>query len=593
MGIVKRLPKEVAARIAAGEVIERPASAVKELVENSLDAEASSISIELDDGGKTLIRVTDDGVGIDYDDVGLAVENFSTSKIEDFEDITRVTTLGFRGEALASIRAVSDLTIRSKRRDGEIGREMVWKGETLVKDRPYQMNPGTDILVRKLFHDLPARRKFLGSGSSELRRILSLINSYAVAYPVVSFKLVEGGRELLNLVGGELGERIEAILGSKVFDYLEYFNYESSGIKISGYASLPDFTRGNRSMQFYYVNGRPVRNRVIYHAVQQAYYSTIPRDRYPAVILFLEIDELRIDVNIHPTKSEVKFENEGVIHRGVVQAVRSAIGISSVSSDDGENKLYRGVMPPSWKGERERDEHSSSGYSPTIELFSENSTSEGGPQEQFSFVSDSPLSLFEDSSGQEAVSSSLYWQLHDSYILIQIRKGMVIVDQHAAHERVLYDMAVKNMSEGKALIQSLLFPSTIELTPEEFRRYEEFSEILPAIGFDIEPFGLRTILVRGVPAGVKNWDEGRLLKAILDTEETNRTFAVDDFLKNFACKSAIKAGMKLSLEEMQNLVDSLFATDYPFTCPHGRPTMLRVYLADLEKRFHRTVKSVK
>jgi len=589
---INRLPDEVSGKIAAGEVIERPASVVKELIENSIDAEASSIAIEIVDGGKSLIRVVDDGIGVPYEDLPLMVENFSTSKIKGIEDISRIETLGFRGEALASIKTVSLLTIRSKVREADIGREVTWNGGEVVSDEPCQMNPGTDITVRDLFMNFPARRKFLGSGSSEARRIHSLINAFALSCPSISFKLTDGGRDIFNLPAKELGERVEDILGPEVFDALRFFEYESSGIKVSGYASLPDYTRGNRSLQFSFVNGRFIRNRLIYHAVQQAYVSTIPHDRYPVVVLYIDVPPDSVDVNVHPSKAEIKFRNEAVVHRVLVHALRVAIGTGGQVEGRSEQEFYRGIVPPSWQGRTGVGD--AGGDEADTGEESQGSLPLGFESRDlgFSSVAESPAPLFGDDNQPVSHSAQLYWQLHNSYILIQIRSGMVIVDQHAAHERVLYDRAVKNLSDGKAVIQSLLFPATIDLTPEEYTTYEELSEVLPAIGFDIEPFGLRTILVRGIPSGVKNWEEGKLLQEILSAHsEGSRRFAVEDFLKNYACKSAIKAGMKLSIEEMQSLVDSLFATSFPFTCPHGRPTILRVSLAELEKRFHRTVKS--
>jgi len=592
MNTIIQLPESVTSKIAAGEVIERPVSVFKELIENSIDAGATSIEIELSEGGKSLIRVKDNGCGVRAEEIPMMVENFSTSKIKTIEDIERINSLGFRGEALASIKAVSNLTIRSKFAEESIGREISWSGNRVITDKPYQMNTGTEVIVRDLFFNLPARRKFLGSSSSESRRIAQMLNAFALSFPEVSFKLSEDGKVTRVFSSTELGERVEEIVGYDVFEKLTPVTFESSGIRVSGFVSTPDYTRGNRTLQYSFVNGRYIKNKLIYHAIQQAYTSTIPANRFPVVIIFISISPEEIDVNVHPSKAEIRFRDERTVHRILVQAIRSAIGIPE-EDKAGESSIYRGIIPPSWAGTSE-NARDNEGIIQTGETIQENlNFSFDMKGAGFSTVAESPASLFDEENGNITLdhTANLYWQLHNSFILIQIRNGMVIVDQHAAHERVLYDRAVKSLAEGKASIQSLLFPATIELSPEEYINFEELSEILPLIGFDIEAFGLRTILVRGIPAGVKNWEDGRLVQEILAPEGRNtRRFVVDDFLKNYACKSAIKAGMKLSLEEMQNLIDSLFATDFPFTCPHGRPTMLRVSLADLERKFHRSVK---
>jgi DNA mismatch repair protein MutL len=582
---IRRLSPEVAAKIAAGEVIERPASAVKELIENSLDAGATRISLELVDGGKASIRIDDNGAGIPADELPIAVESFATSKISRVEDISRTGTLGFRGEALSSIRAVGMLTIRSRVRDEETGRELSFRGETLAGDAPLARNPGTEVIVQNLFFNLPARKKFLRSAQSEIRRIVAVIQGYALAFPETGFILREGGKDILSYPPSSLRERVEIVLGGDLLASLVPVQFSMGRATIHGYASRGDQTRGNRYMQFYFVNRRYVRDRVLSHAVNQAYESLIPRDRFPAVVLFLDVPFDEIDVNVHPTKAEVRFRNEGEIHRLVLSSLAEALRPKGSTLERTVDSFYRSVLPG--------ESGAASGRLAEEPLFGGSGGAWTGAAQEimqgdrtFEFH-EAPLSLFGEEKGKGILSSgNLYWQLHQSYILIQIRGGMVVIDQHAAHERILFDRAKADMAGGRPAVQSLLFPATIDLSPDEYERYEEIAPALASLGFESEPFGLRSIIVRGVPALVRNWDDGRLLAEILGGEGRS---GIDELLKMYACKAAIKAGTKLSGEEMESLADQLFATTLPYTCPHGRPTMLRVGIAELERRFARSV----
>lgn len=586
MAPIQKLTPEVSAKIAAGEVIERPSSAIKELIENSLDAGATRISIELVEGGKAFIRIEDNGGGIPSPELPLAVESFSTSKISRVEDISRVGTLGFRGEALASIRAVSILTIRSRGAEEEIGRELRFRAEELTADAPVVRNQGTEVTVESLFFNLPARKKFLRSPQSELRRIIAVIQGYALSFPETSFLLRENGRDVLSYPPSSLRERVEIVLGGELFTSLIPVAYTLGRTTVRGYASQSDQTRANRYMQFYFVNRRYIKDRVLSHAVHQAYESLIPRDRFPAIVLFLDVPPDEVDVNVHPTKAEVRFRNEGEIHRLVLSAIAEALQRKVSSFEETVESVYRSVFPGPAAGVAPRRGEAGTGL-PGSGAPSTGSIQEIGEGERTFEFHETPLSLFDEETAKSLFTpGKLYWQLHQSFILIQIRGGMVIIDQHAAHERILFDRAKINLAGAKPVVQSLLFPATIELSPDEYERYEELTSVLASLGFESEPFGIRSILVRGIPALVRNWDEGRLLEEILGGEGRS---GIDEFLKSYACRSAIKAGTKLASEEMESLTDQLFATELPYTCPHGRPTMLRVSLGELERRFARTV----
>ncbi len=582
MASIRKLAPEVSAKIAAGEVVERPSSVVKELVENALDAGATRISIDLADGGKALIRVEDNGGGVPALELPLAAESFATSKISSVEDIARVATLGFRGEALASVRAVSALSIRSRAVGEEVGREIAWRGEAPERDTPAARAPGTDVTVEHLFFNLPARRKFLRSGASELRRVIAVVQGYALAFPGTAFALRENGRDVLSYPASGLRERAEVVLGTEMLSSLVPVAYTLGRAKVHGFVSRSDQTRANRYLQFFFVNRRYVKDRVLSHAANQAYESLIPRDRYPAVVLFLEVPPEQVDVNVHPTKAEVRFAAEGEIHRLVLTAVGEALQERPSKLAAAVESAYRGIVPPAGGAGAPRD--AGEGFAPG-RAWSGAAPELGEGDRTFEFH-EAPLSLFGDEHPKSVlVSGSLYWQLHQSFILIQIRGGMVIIDQHAAHERILFDRAKGAIAGARPGVQTLLFPATVELSPDEYERYEELAPLLVSLGFESEPFGARSIIVRTIPAGVRNWNDGRLVREILGEEGRS---GIDDFLKSYACRAAVKAGTKLSGEEMQSLADQLFATELPYTCPHGRPVMLRVGLAELERRFART-----
>jgi len=574
---IQKLSPETTGKIAAGEVVERPFNVIKELVENALDASATRIVLDIEGGGKRSIRIDDDGTGIPAGDMPLAVENYSTSKISRIEDIYRVRSLGFRGEALASINAVSRMTIRSMEEGAEIGREIRWIGGEQREDRPLVRTVGTEIVVEDLFFNLPARKKFLSSDASETRRIVSAMQGFALAWPGTAFMMRSNSREVLSYPAGTLEERVEMVLGPSVFPHLKPFSKADGRLEVSGYASMPSMTKANRSSQFLFVNGRYVRDRLLSHAVHQAYQSIIPGDRFPVVVLMLDIPPEMLDVNVHPAKAEVRFENERDVHRLVSSAVREALEDRTISFRDKVESVYRSIFP----------EEPSSGTPAENNPSGPSMTAESGRSEWLFQESPSPLFEKDNGGARRQTSTGLYWQLHDSYIMIEIRGGMVIIDQHAAHERILYDKARRNLEGEKAIVQSLLFPATIELSPDEYDSFEKIADTLPGLGFEAEPFGMRTVIVRGIPAGVRNWDDGRLLRSILS--DLGRGLpATDLILRSFACHSAVRAGERLTLDEMESLTDQLFATEFPFTCPHGRPTMLRVEMRELEKRFQRT-----
>jgi DNA mismatch repair protein MutL len=608
----------VSSRIAAGEVVERPASVVKELIENALDAGALRVALEIRDGGLSLIRVADDGCGMPGEEIPLAVRNHTTSKIESFEDLDRLGTLGFRGEALASIAAVSELEITSSTGDGE-GFRLLLEGREEKSRGPAGRPRGTSVSVRRLFFNTPARKKFMRSAAAEKRQIGQVFTAMALAHPAIGFVLTEEGRELYNLPPEQsLEDRVLAMLGSGVASRLVPFRGGTGGTTVHGLTSLPDFTRGNRVLQYLFVNRRFVRDKILSHAVSQAYTSVLPPGRHPALVLFCEIPPASVDVNVHPTKLEVRFRNEREMHGLVKDSLRRSLSLGDDplervrSAHDaffhrhGESAPF---PPPAAPGERRFPSGQTGRAGDGTLLAREEQTGYRGPGagreepasgEDASGAPPPRLPIGSEAAGAtgiEAVGPAgeereapLFWQLHNTYIFVQIKGGVALVDQHAAHERVLLDQARRHLHGSRPTVQRLLFPIPLELSVPEYEAFLASRDYLQSLGFLVEPFGGRSILVQGIPSRLRNWAEGELLRTILH-DLVEGTYpgreTLEQLLHSYACRSAIKAGDPLTPREMQALMDQLFATELPFSCPHGRPAIVRLDLRDLERIFHR------
>lgn len=581
-------------RIAAGEVIERPASVVKELVENSLDAGASSIGVQIRDGGLTAIVVEDDGQGVPFRELPLAFERHATSKIVSAADILQVSSFGFRGEALASIASVSRCTMLSRSAGEEVGGMIRTAGGVIERREPAARNVGTTITVEDLFYNTPARRKYMKTPSAERKAVVGAITAIALAYPEIRWRLVCDGATVLDLLPAEaLPERVRDLLGAQVGDHLAKVSLEEGGVAVRGLASRPTYTRPNRTQQYIYVNRRPVRSLSLMQAIQQAYREVVPPGRHPAVILFLDLPAPEVDVNVHPAKTEVRL----MLERSVFALVRDALR---------QGLDLRGRPVPGEAGEAESAAAAASGredflrrhFSPSSGASgSAGRAPDGGQGDLFAAVpGPAPEQTPEAEIGEPAADAPLrsapFWQLHRTYILTQIKGGLVIIDQHNSHERILYNEAQRALAEGEFAIpvQQLLFPVTLELTPRQVQVFQDCSDRLRGLGFIVQPFGGRSIIVQGIPSSLKNWEEGRLLLDILDDlgeADSAANTDSDELLASYACHGAIRAGALLTVPEMQNLVDKLFATDLPLSCPHGRPTLIEFSLPDLEKRFGR------
>lgn len=607
---IQLLPSELIGQIAAGEVVERPASVVKELVENSLDAGATRIRVDIRAGGRELIRVSDDGCGIPAEELRLALAQHATSKLASASDLARIATLGFRGEALGSIAAVATVTISSRARGSAAGYEIEGRGVERTAPRPVSRAEGTVVTVRDLFVEVPARLKFLRAASTEQAAIARFVGAYALARAGVRFELfIEGRRALATDGSGERLNAIVAVYGAEVAAHMLPLDPDAAevpGVRVSGYVSAPSLHRAHRQGITLFVNGRWVQNRAIGFALEEAYHSLLMIGRHPIAAIDIELPPQQVDVNVHPTKSEVRFVDERAVGRALSRSARAAllklgpVAVPSfalgghatlVATPDFQSRFATGSAR--WPDEppdgAEPPAHLANGRgSAPSSLHGTLSTSSGVERH----VDEAPAGV-PSTGGERLPPLRVLGQVAASYIIAEGPEGMFLIDQHAAHERILLDRLLLNARQATPDTQLLLEPLVLELTPAQCEALELCSGELGVLGFTIEPFGGYTYAVRAIPAALAaakpKLDD--LLVAVL--EEAARGGQDLSLLERFAsvsaCHSAIRANQSLTIEEMRALLGQLERTSLPRTCAHGRPTMLQVGLGDLERQFGRHV----
>ncbi len=593
MGKIRVLPPQIANKIAAGEVVDRPAAVVKELVENSIDAGANEITIVLEQAGKNLIQIIDNGSGIDPQDVPLAFERHATSKIEVAGDLDRIITLGFRGEALPSIASVSRMEVKTCQQGKSPGVVYRLEGGAVTGHEEMALRGGTIISVKNIFYNTPARRNFLRADVTEFNHINKTLKRFFLGYPEIRFTVLHNDKEIYNLSPGTIDERITQVLGNESYEGLVYVQEELNQIELEGYVCRPDMTRGNSDNQFIFLNRRAIQNRSLNHAIQQGYGNLIDRSQYSQFIMFLNIPPQLVDVNVHPTKMEVRFSNERAIYHLFLSAVRKAIQGDkivpefSLKTSSARNeieqqlKIHRPFSGAASTGSRKpADETPSSqmAFSYTVPLQEQMEEEE---EESGSF------SGAEDDTSHQA----RLWQVHRRYILSQIKSGLVIIDQHVAHERVLFEKFLNYLANEKPVpAQKLLFPQTMELALEDYLIFGEIKDWLHKIGFSVSELSNRTVLIDAIPADVKVGYEGKVILEIIDyyrENEGSQYQPQEKIAAAFACKNAIKSGDSLTQKEMASLVDQLFATNEPYFCPHGRPVIVTLNLEEIDKKFKR------
>lgn len=609
--VINILPEHLANKIAAGEVVQRPDSVVKELLENSIDAGATSISITITNAGKLLIQIIDNGKGMSEEDAVKSFYRHATSKISSYEDLENIRTLGFRGEALASIAAVAQVELKTRRKEDSVGSLLRIEGSEIKEQTQTAHQVGTTISVKNLFFNTPARRQFLKSNNTEFKHIYDTIQRLALSKPEIALEFVSDEDTILALPSQKIEDRLKSLFGDRHFATLIPVKEETELLSISGFIGKPDFARKSKVDQFIFLNGRFIINRSINHAVFSGYEHLVEKGNFPFFLLYVELDPHKVDINVHPSKMEVKFADEQSIYRIVISVVRKALGGNDITptvefrnqTNDFSSlrhsaipRLYSDLSPANVPSFDFSATNKSSSFENEEIPFDLNSKLD----QIFAKTPFSPTDIPEDTATQfqhgtrdsEAQEGKAIWQLHNKYILTQIRSGLMIIDQHVAHERILYERALTRMNNAVPSSQQLLFPQTIQLQSGDYTLIKDLIPFLTAIGFETKPFGKNTIVLEGVPPEVKAGTETTILQDIIDEFKNNqlrvKLDARDNIAKSYSCKAAIKAGERLSEIEMRSLIDQLFGTSMPYVCPHGRPVLIKLSLAELDRRFFRT-----
>lgn len=585
---VQVLDDQVIGKISAGEVVEKPASVVKELMENALDAGADSIDIEIENSGKTLIRIADNGEGMSAGDARLSCMRHATSKLRDIEDLESLKTLGFRGEALASISAVSVMEIITRSGDAPEGISLSLENGKVLRERPAGRVRGTTVEVRNIFYNVPARKKFLKKDSTELSAIVDIVGKYVISRAGTGFVLKQKGREIFNVPPDtDLLERIRVVMGNGTAGGMVGVDFSSGKYRIKGYVSRPACTRKDRNAQVFFVNDRFVRSKLISAALQDAYRSLLERGRYPLCVLFIDTDQKSVDVNIHPTKLLVKFQDEKELRETVITGIKEVFSVTKADgkipygdghelNGAGRHETFKVPVYPEIPDEQKEFEYDRD--------FMKGLTYEKKGA--------SPVAVPAKPHGGSGILESWnsVFQVGSCYIVQLKDDRIVVTDQHAAHERILYEHFSRRVDSMSGEVQNLLFPVKIDLSASESVVMNRIIGEFKILGFEIEPFGQNTFIIRSAPPILKDRDIKSVISDVLADMSEGRLAemeVIDELVKVTSCRAAIKSGDRLTSDEMITLLEQLKRCELPFTCPHGRPTSFDITLDELEKRFRR------
>ncbi len=620
--IIQLLPDAIANQIAAGEVIQRPASVVKELMENAIDAGASDIRLVVKDAGKALLQVIDNGCGMSETDARMAFERHATSKIRQTNDLFSIRTMGFRGEALASIAAVAQVEIKTRRHSDELGTRLVIEGSELIKQEPCQCPRGTAFSVKNLFFNVPARRNFLKSNSVEMRHIVDEFQRIAIAHSDSFFALHHNDNEVFHLPPGKLRQRLLGLFGKNANKKLVPVEEETEVLRLRGYVGKPEFAKKTRGEQFFFVNDRFIKSPYLNHAIVSAYEDLLPSGTYPLYVMFINIDPRRIDVNVHPTKQEIKFDDERLVYNYLRVAVRHALGQHSITPtlDFDQDPTFSGnrIQPRPQReetvsstgtqargtdkadaiSEQQRRARNLKNWEELYEGLEEFDQTEAASDDMTDPAPHQPLTLESDWHGDQQAaggaaaareSSKAPNQLHNRYIVSQIKSGILLLDQQAAHERILYEKYLYVLRQQQNSTQQQLFPRTLSLSPADAALLKELQDQINLLGFDIEEFGANTFVINGVPAELAGkQDEQVVIESLLEQYKGNLEFQLeitDNLARAMARSASIKKGQPLTADEMQSLIDQLFACEVPYKSPSGRKCFISLELEELSKRF--------
>lgn len=605
--IIHQLPDSIANQIAAGEVIQRPASAVKELMENSLDAGATSVKLIVKDAGKQLIQVIDNGCGMSQTDARMCFERHATSKIATIDDLYAIRTMGFRGEAMASIAAIAQVELKSKRREDNLGTLLEIEGSLVKKHEQAQVNEGTSIAVKNLFYNVPARRNFLKANTVETRHIIDEFQRIALANPEIHFEMHHNGMQVFHLPSGNLRQRIVNVFGNQYNERLVPVEEQTQIVNIFGFIGKPDSAKKIRGEQFFFVNRRFIKNSYLNHAVVGAYDQLLQKDSFPLYVLFIDIDPSRIDINVHPTKQEIKFEDDRIIYAFVNAAAKRGLSKYSITPtldfdrETAFDRLTPISVPPSpgsqetrvFAGQEQIVNRSKNFIPPPASRNWQQLFEIARKQDQATLTvpsnwepekTDASGSL-EDFSNKQAAP----WQLHDQYIVSPIKSGFILIDQQAAHERILYEKYLHGLEMNNLSTQQQLFPETLHIAPADVELLRELLPEFTGLGFDIQEFGGSSFVLHGIPSDVKNADIKQLIEGILDEFKQSQADLKQgnrqQVARSMARKTSIRKGDSLTEREMRNLIDQLFACELPYYTPDGRHTVINFDLNDIEKLF--------
>lgn len=563
MNTIKKLDNKLIDQIAAGEVVDNPASIVKELIENSIDAKSNSISISVFNGGTKEITIIDDGIGMNCDDLQMAFKRFATSKISTKSDLYNINSLGFRGEALPSIASVSQLVATSS--NGNESNQININGGEIISLKPSNFSKGTKIIIKNLFYNVPARKKFLKKESYEYGKILKIFKIYSLSNPSISFKLFNNNKLVYDLKKTNPKERIVTLNNNAFKENLLEVDYKFESFSIKGFIGNLSILKKRRGEQYIFVNDRYIHNRLIDITILNSYQYLVERGEFPFYLLNIYVPSNSIDVNVHPKKTEIKFDNELHIQHIIKKAIASKL------------KDFKNVIPDMYI---KKEDYENSVIDLPLNFNSEKSLSN----------IDSKVDNMFDQEDVYINSNLKVWQIHNKYLITEISSGLVIIDQHVAHERIIYEAAKISLESGGIESQKIMFPITIDFTPDEYISVVEIIPYLTKIGFDIREFGKNSIIIEGTPPELNIGRETEVINQILDNyienKQLNSSF-VDYMAATYACKAAVKAGDKLDEDECISLVDKLFSTKHPYYCPHGRPIIVNLSMNDLDKRFER------
>lgn len=606
--IIQLLPDHIANQIAAGEVIQRPASAVKELMENAVDSGATEIQLILKDAGKELVQVIDNGCGMSETDARMCFERHATSKINKIEDLFHIRTMGFRGEALASVAAVSQVTLKTRKHENDLGTLLEIENSEVKKQEPCSCPPGTNISMKNLFFSVPARRHFLKSNTAEMRHIIDEFMHVALAYPGITFSLSANGQDLFHLRSATVRQRILQLLGNNYQDRLVTVKENTEYLNVSGFVGKPETAKKTRGDQYFFVNNRFIKSGYLHHAIMNAFSDLIPSDSYPMYALYIELDPALVDINVHPTKQEIKFEDERLIYAFIQSSVKHALARFSISPTLDFNLDPKIEQLPAITQPFTEDQKKQAAATDIFKTFTQkyqahaiggafkysHMDTEGRPQ---SDLLPSMPDLPEKAAQQELnsiwdnenVLERPLQQIHGKYILQQIKSGFMLIDQQSAHERILYEEYKLASLQQPLASQQSLFPEKLILSPADAVLLNEMLPELSTLGYDIQPAAGHTFVIHGIPGDMDTGDEKKHIEQLLEQfKHFNAEFKIDKremMIRSLASQHAIKSGQNLSAAEMQNLIDKLFACEQPQVTAGGRNTFLTFRLDELDKLF--------